>query len=96
LWSVLGNRNTPRFTFLTTSDILEYMNSKEFSLIIEGVVKDKRPITYMDAIVWYCEENNIEIETTSRLISKSLKEKIQVEAMNANMLKVEKGGKLPV
>ena len=72
------------------------MNSKEFSLIIEGVVKDKRPITYMDAIVWYCEENNIEIETTIRLISKSLKEKIQVEAMNANMLKVEKGGKLPI
>ena len=72
------------------------MNSKEFSLIIEGVVKEKRPITYMDAIVWYCEQNNIEIETTSRLISKSLKEKIQVEAMNANMLKVEKGGKLPI
>ena len=72
------------------------MNSKEFSLIIEKVVKDKRPITYMDAIIWYCEEYNIEIETTSRLISKSLKEKIQVEAMNANMLKIEKGGKLPV
>ena len=72
------------------------MNSKEFSLIIEGVVKEKRPITYMDAIIWYCEQNNIEIETTSRLISKSLKEKIQVEAMNANMLKVEKGGKLPL
>ena len=72
------------------------MNSKEFSLIIEGVVKEKRPITYMDAIIWYCEQNNIEIETTSRLISKSLKEKIQVEAMNANMLKVEKSGKLPI
>ena len=72
------------------------MNSKEFSLIIEGVVKEKRPITYMDAIIWYCEQNNIEIETTSRLISKSLKEKIQVEAMNANMLKVEKAGKLPI
>ena len=72
------------------------MNSKEFSLIIEGVVKEKRPITYMDAIIWYCEQNNIEIETTSRLISKSLKEKIQVEAMNANMLKGEKGGKLPI
>ena len=72
------------------------MNSKEFSLIIEKIVKDKRPITYMDAIIWYCEENNIEIETTSRLISKSLKEKIQVEAMNANMLKMEKGGKLPI
>tara|TARA_B100000003_G_scaffold205630_1_gene219586 strand:- start:130 stop:348 length:219 start_codon:yes stop_codon:yes gene_type:complete len=72
------------------------MNSKEFSLIIEKVVKEKRPITYMDAIIWYCEQNNIEIETTSRLISKNLKEKIQLEAMNANMLKVEKGGKLPI
>jgi hypothetical protein len=66
------------------------MNSKEFSLIIEGVVKDKRPISYMDAIIWYCEENNIEIETTSRLISKSLKEKIQVEAMNSICLKWRK------
>jgi hypothetical protein len=71
------------------------MNSKEFSLIIERVVKEKR-ISYMDAVIWYCEENQIEVETTSRLISKSLKEKIQVEAMNANMLKVEKGGTLPV
>ena len=96
MWIVPRNRNNPHFTNLTTSDILYNMNSKEFSLIIEGVVKEKRPITYMDAIIWYCEENDIEIETTSRLISKSLKEKIQVEAMNANMLKMEKGGKLPV
>tara|TARA_X000000368_G_scaffold114297_1_gene89144 strand:- start:488 stop:706 length:219 start_codon:yes stop_codon:yes gene_type:complete len=72
------------------------MNSKEFSLIIEGVVKDKKPISYMDAIVWYCNENNIEIETTGRLISKSLKEKIQVEAQQANLLKMEKVGTLPV
>ena len=96
MWIVPRNRNNPHFTNLTTSDILYNMNSKEFSLIIEGVVKDKRPISYMDAIIWYCEENDIEIETTSRLISKSLKEKIQVEAMNANMLKMGKGGKLPV
>ena len=72
------------------------MNSKEFSLIIEGVVRDKKPITYMDAILWYCEENQLEVESVGRLISKALKEKIQLEAMNANMLKVEKGGKLPI
>ena len=72
------------------------MNSKEFSLIIEGVVKDKRPITYMDAIIWYCEQNQIEVESVGRLISKSLKEKIQVEAANANLLKIETTGKLPV
>ena len=72
------------------------MNSKEFSLIIEGVVKDKRPITYMDAIIWYCEQNQIEVESVGRLISKALKEKIQVEASKAKLIKVEQTGKLPV
>ena len=72
------------------------MNSKEFSLIIEGVVKDKRPITYMDAIFWYCEENKIEVETVGRLISKALKEKIQVECTTANLLKMPEAGKLPL
>ena len=72
------------------------MNSKEFSLTIEGVVKDKRPITYMDAIIWYCEQNQIEVESVGRLISKALKEKIQVEASKANLIKVEQTGKLPV
>ena len=72
------------------------MNSKEFSLIIEGVVKDKRPITYMDAILWYCEQNQIEVESVGRLISKALKEKIQVEASKQNLIKIEQTGKLPV
>ena len=72
------------------------MNSKEFSLIIEGVVKDKRPITYMDAILWYCEQNQIEVESVGRLISKALKEKIQVEASKANLIKIPETGKLPI
>ena len=46
------------------------MNSKEFSLIIEGVVKDKRPITYIDAIIWYCEQNQIEVESVGDLSQK--------------------------
>ena len=72
------------------------MNSKEFSLLIEGVVRDKRPITYMDAILWYCEQNQIEVESVGRLISKALKEKIQVEASKANLIKMPETGKLPV
>ena len=96
MWIVLRNRNNPRFTFKQKSDILYNMNSKEFSLIIEGVVRDKRPITYMDAIILYCEENQIEVETVGRLISKSLKEKIQVECTTANLLKMPEAGKLPV
>jgi hypothetical protein len=70
------------------------MNSKEFSLIIEGIVKEKR-ITYMDAVVWYCDENGLDTSQISSLVSKSLKEKIQVEATNKNMLKMPKIGVLP-
>ena len=65
------------------------MNSKEFSLKIEGIVKEKR-ISYMDAVVWYCEQNGLDTSQVSSLISKSLKEKIQVEAVNLNMLKIPK------
>ncbi len=71
------------------------MNSKEFSLKIESIVKEKR-ISYMDAVILYCEENDIDTGTVSSLISKSLKEKIQVEATNLRMLKLPRCGVLPV
>jgi len=71
------------------------MNSKEFSLKIESIVKEKR-ISYMEAIVWYCEQNDIDTGTISPLISKSLKEKIQVEATDLRMLKIPRCGVLPV
>ena len=61
------------------------MNSKEFSLNIEGVVKEKR-ISYMDAVILYCEENDIDISTAKPLISKSLKEKIEANARELNYL----------
>jgi len=71
------------------------MNSKEFSLLIEGIVKEKR-ISYMDAIVDYCEKNDIDLGTVKSIINKSLKEKIKVEATDLKMLKEKKGGVLPV
>ena len=71
------------------------MNSKEFSLNIENIVKEKK-ITHMEAVVWYCEQNDIDTGTVSSLISKSLKEKIQVEASNLRMLKMPKCGVLPI
>ena len=71
------------------------MNSKEFSLTIENIVKEKK-ISHMDAVIWYCEQNGLDPSQVSSLISKSLKEKIQVEAVNLNMLKIPKCGVLPV
>jgi hypothetical protein len=71
------------------------MNSKEFSLKIESIVKEKR-ITHMEAVIWYCEQNDIDTGTVSSLISKSLKEKIQMEATELKMLKLPKCGQLPI
>ena len=71
------------------------MNSKEFSLNIESIVKEKR-IHIMDAVVWYCEENDLDTSQVSSLISKSLKEKIKLEATNLKMLKFPKCGMLPI
>ena len=71
------------------------MNSKEFSLNIESIVKEKK-ISHMDAVVWYCDENDLDTSQVSSLISKSLKEKIQLEATNLRMLKIPKCGQLPI
>jgi len=71
------------------------MNSKEFSLNIESIVKEKK-ISHMDAVVWYCEENDLDTSQVSSLISKSLKEKIKLEATNLKMLKYPKCGMLPI
>jgi|TARA_B100001113_G_scaffold657_1_gene637 hypothetical protein len=71
------------------------MNSKEFSLIIENLVKKHRDMSYMDAIVHYCEQNNIEIESAAKMLTKQLKEKIQFQAQNLRLLKGPKPGVLP-
>ena len=71
------------------------MNSKEFSLKIESIVKEKR-ITYMDAVIDYCNNNDIDLSTVNPMINKSLKEKIKAEAINLKMIKEKRGGTLPV
>lgn len=63
--------------------------------MIEGIVKEKR-ITYMDAIIDYCEKNDIDLSTVKSIVNKSLREKIKSEAVDLKMLKEKKGGVLPV
>ena len=73
---------------------IEIMNTQTFSAIIEGVVKEKR-ITYLDAVVWYCEQKGVEIETGAKLVNSIIKKKLEAEASDLNYLK-EKVTKLPV
>lgn len=70
---------------LTQNTILQNMfdNSREFSLYIEKIVKEKR-ISHMDAVLYYCKENFIEPEDIKKLINKSLRDKIKVNATELN------------
>ena len=59
--------------------------SKIFTLAIENIVKEK-DITHMDAVLWYCEQEGLELDGLGALLSKGLKEKIEANARELNFL----------
>ena len=63
---------------------------------IEGLVQVNSDMNYIDAIIHFCEQNNIDVESVPKLISKPLKEKIKYEASELNFLKRSSRAKLPV
>jgi hypothetical protein len=65
----------------------------DISLDIEKMVSEKK-ITYMEAVLLYTEDSDGEIEMVSKLLNKSIKDKIEYEAQELNMLK--RTGKLPL
>lgn len=69
------------------------MTTAKFSEIIERTVIDKR-ITYLDAVVWYCEKNGLEIDVAAKLLNTTIKGKLEVEAQDLNFL--AKGARLPI
>lgn len=50
---------------------------------------------HIEAITVYCKQTGLEIEVAATLVNPNLKSKIQVDAMDNNMLK-EKGARLPI
>lgn len=57
-----------------------------FAQEIERVV-EKDSISYIDAIIYFCDQNKIDLESVPKLLSKPLKEKIKYEAIQLNFLK---------
>ena len=70
-----------------------FLSKKKFTKMIETTVKTKG-LNYMDAVVYLCDENNIELEDVKKFISLNIKERIEAEAMNLNFL--PKGNTLPL
>jgi hypothetical protein len=67
----------------------------EFPAEIEKLVREKE-IEYMEAVIFWCERNNLELEFAAEMIRRNtaLKAKIQIEAENLNFMK--KSARLPI
>lgn len=74
------------------------MNNLRSNTFIEEVEKicHTKDIEYIDAVIYWCEVNKIEVEVAASWIKKepAMKSKIQNEAENLNILK--RGARLPV
>ena len=68
----------------------------KFAQEIETLVLENKDMNYIDAIIHFCEQNNIDIESVPKLISKPLKEKIKCEAQELNFMKKTSRAKLPI
>lgn len=83
--------------FKELTDVLvitkRFRSSNEFSIYVDEIVS-KYKISYMEAVINYCNELEIEVDSIGKLINQKLREKIQIEAEQSNMLKPR--GHLPV
>jgi len=75
--------------------MIDVLTKDKFSIIVETMVRDQH-LSYLDAIVHWCEENEMEIETAAKLVSPLIKEKMMVECQRLNIIKGGSCAKLPI
>ena len=73
----------------------KFLTPQKFAIEIEKIVAEDE-INYIDAICHYCETNNIEVDSVTKLISKPLKERLKYDAINLNFMKKTSRAKLPL
>lgn len=61
------------------------LTKQSLATIIEKLVIDEK-MTYMEAVLHYCEEKQIDPLDIGKLISPVIKSKIEAEAMTRNLL----------
>ena len=73
----------------------KFLTPSKFSLEIEKIVVGEN-LNYIDAIIHYCEINNLEVESIAKLISKPLKERLKWDATRLNFMKKTSRARLPL
>ena len=73
----------------------KFMTPSKFSLEVEKIMMEQK-FNYIESICYFCELNNVEVESVVKLISKPLKEKLKNDAINLNFMKKTSEAKLPI
>ena len=73
----------------------KFLTPQKFAMEIEKIVAENE-LNYIDAILDYCEKNNLEVESITKLISKPLKERLKWDATRLNYMKKTSRAKLPL
>ena len=73
----------------------KFLTPTKFSMEIEKIVVEEK-INYIDAICQYCEVNDIEIQSVTKLVTKPLKERLKYDAIQLNFMKKTSRAKLPL
>ena len=73
----------------------KFLTPSKFAMEIEKIVVEEK-LNYIDAIVHYCEINELEVDSVTKLVSKPLKEKLKWDATRLNFMKRTSRAKLPL
>ena len=73
----------------------KFLTPQKFAMEIEKIVANDE-LNYIDAILHYCEKNNLEVESITTLISNPLKERLKWDATRLNFMKRTSRAKLPL
>lgn len=73
---------------------LKIITSKEFEAQIKDIMGKSR-LSMIESIIFYCEDNKLEVETAAALISPRMKSEIETEAIDSRMI-ISKKARLPI
>ena len=71
------------------------IDRQSFSTKIEDLVRT-RPMPYMDAILKCTEDLGLEIEHAAKMLNRNIKDQLESEAEELNLLKESPGSRLPI
>jgi hypothetical protein len=74
--------------------IENFLTKVRFSKLIEATVLEKK-MSYLDAILFVCEENHIDVEDVKKYISVPLKQRLQAEAVELRYIQAD-SSQLPI